>query len=168
VREAQNAQQRQAEGQPAPEVISYWQALAARSANPLAVSWNKRTGTPESIFGKLSHPMGDASEMTARFFLAENAPLFKMSGDTGLARSHESPLGQHFVFEQRYQGVPVYGAQAAVHFNRAGEVVAVNNTYQPGIEIESIEPQVDRSSAFARARAALGRNILSRFSADLV
>ena len=171
IRAAQNTQQRQAEGRPAPEVIGYWQALAARSAGPLAVSWNKRNGTPESIYGKLSGPMGDASEMTARHFLAENAPLFKMNSatdDLELARSHGSPLGQHFVFEQRYQGIPVYGAQAAVHFNQAGEVVAVNNTYQPGIELESVEPQVSRARAFGRASTAFGRNMLSRFSASLV
>ncbi|MEK6301129.1 MAG: M36 family metallopeptidase [Acidobacteriota bacterium] len=171
IRAAQNTQRQPTEGQPAPEVIGYWQALTARSAGPLAVSWNKRTGTPESIFGKLSRPMGDPSEMTARHFLAENAQLFKMRGETedlDLARSFESPLGEHFVFEQRYQGVPVYGAQAAVHFNRAGEVVAVNNTYQPGIALESVEPQLSRFSAFTRANVALGRNRLSQFSANLV
>ena len=171
IRAAQNARRQPAEGQPAPEAIGYWQALTARSAGRLAVSWNKRTGTPESIFGKLSRPMGDPSEMTARRFLAENAQLFKMRGETDdldLARSFESPLGEHFVFEQRYQGVPVYGAQAAVHFNRAGEVVAVNNTYQPGIALESVEPQLSRFSAFTRANAALGRNRLSQFSANLV
>jgi len=171
IRAAKNTQQRHAEGQPAPEVIGYWQALTARSAKPLAVSWNKRSGTPESIFGKLSQPMGEGSELTARRFLAENAPLFKMSGETGdleLARSHESPLGRHIVFEQRYHGVPVYGAQVTVHFNRAGEVVAMSNTYQPGVELESVEPQVGRSSAVAHASAALGQNKLSSFSADLV
>ena len=171
IRAAQNAQRQPTEGEPAPEVIGYWQALTARSAGPLAVSWNKRTGTPESIFGKLSRPMGDASEMTARRFLAENAPLFKMRSETddlNLARSFESPLGKHFVFEQRYRGVPVYGAQAAVHFNRAGEVVAVNNTYQPEIALESVEPQLSSLSAFTRANAALGRNRLSQFSANLV
>ena len=56
IRAAQNTQQQPTEGQPAPGVIGYWQALTARSAGPLAVSWNKGTGTPESIFGKL----GDA------------------------------------------------------------------------------------------------------------
>src|SRR5262245_63822828 len=92
MRAAQNTKQRQAEGRPAPEVTGYWQALAARSVGPLAVSWNRRTGTPESIHGKLSGPMGDASEMTARHFLAENASLFKMNSatdDLELSRSHE-------------------------------------------------------------------------------
>jgi Zn-dependent metalloprotease len=171
IRAAQKAQQQPAEGQPAPDVIPFWQALASRSAGPLAVSWSKRNGTPESIFGKLSLPTRDASETTARRFLAENAQLFKMTSETGdldMARSFESPLGEHFVFEQRYKGIPVYGGQAAVHFNRAGEVVAVNNTYQPGIALESVEPRLSRADAFARANAMFGRNTISQNSATLV
>lgn len=171
IRAVQKYPQQPAEGQPALEVIGYWQALTARSAGPLAVSWNQRTGTPQSIFGKLSPPTGEVSEMTARRFLAEYAPLFKMRGETDdldLARRFESPLGQHFVFEQRYQGVLVHGAQAAVHFNQAREIVAVNNTYQPGIALESVEPRLSRLSAFTRANSALGLNAFSQFSANLV
>ena len=142
------------EGKPSPDVIGYWQALAARSKEPLAISWNQRTGTPQSIMGKLSAPISGASEMAARSFLVGNAPLFKMSGDTSdleLVRAYESVLGQHFVFEQRYQGVLVYGAQVAVHFNRSGEIVTVNNTYEPDIALKVVKPQLSRANAIARA-----------------
>lgn len=144
------------EGKPSPDVIGYWQALAARSKEPLAISWNQRTGTPQSIMGKLSAPISGASEMSARSFLVGNAPLFKMSGDTSdleLVRAYESVLGQHFVFEQRYQGVLVYGAQVAVHFNRSGEIVTVNNTYEPDIALKVVKPQLSRANAIARAVA---------------
>jgi Zn-dependent metalloprotease len=170
LRAAQTLRQ-QPEGQPAPEVIEPWQALTARSREPLFVSWSRQSGTPESIYGKLSPALGEASEIRARRFLAENARLFKMmeqTDDLHLARRFESPLGEHFVFEQRYQGIPVYGAQSAVHINRAGEVVAVNNTYQPGVALESTEPQLSRLDAATLANAALGRDRLSRFSAKLV
>src|SRR5437867_1523950 len=96
------------EGQPAPDVFPYWRAFARRSAQPMAVSWNRRTGTPESIFGALSAPEREVSEIAARRFLAENAPLFKMNGDLAdliLARDFESPMGRHFVFQQHYRGV---------------------------------------------------------------
>jgi Zn-dependent metalloprotease len=118
--QTQKARPRHQEGKPSPDVIGYWQALAARSKGPLAVSWNERTGTPQSIIGKLSAPVSGASEMSARSFMVGNAPLFKMSGDTSdlvLERSFNSVLGEHFVFEQRYRGVPVYGAQVAIHFD---------------------------------------------------
>src|SRR5512132_675876 len=64
-RKAQNSPRKQEEGRPSPDVMRYWQALAARSKEPLAVSWNKRSGTPQSIFGKVPSQTADASEMAA-------------------------------------------------------------------------------------------------------
>lgn len=149
----QKGRPRHQEGKPSPDVIGYWQALAARSKGPLAVSWNERTGTPQSIIGKLSAPVSGTSEMSARSFVVGNAPLFKMSGDTSdlvLERSFNSVLGEHFVFEQHYRGVPVYGAQVAIHFDRAGEIVTVNNGYQPDIALQSVAPKFSRKNASAR------------------
>jgi Zn-dependent metalloprotease len=149
----QKARPRHQEGKPSPDVIGYWEALAARSKGPLAVSWNERTGTPQSIIGKLSAPVSGASEASARLFVVGNAPLFKMSGDTGdlvLERSFNSVLGEHFVFEQHYRGVPVYGAQVDIHFDRAGEIVAVNNSYQPDIALQSVAPKFSRKNASTR------------------
>ncbi len=169
-REPQGEKQK-GEGQPAPEVISHWQALAARNVGPLAVTWSKRSGTPESIFGQIPGSFGETSEISARYFLAENASLFKMKGELdelGLVRSYGSPLGQHFVFEQQYQGVQVYGAQTAVHFNRAGRIVAVNNTYQPGIELATVDPAVSLEDALKQANATIARQDLAGASGKLV
>ena len=170
-RSARTNQRQQAEGTPAPEVVGHWQALAARSKEPLAVSWNKRSGTPQSIFGKLSGPIAGASEISARSFLSQNAPLFKMDGDTfdlQLSRHVDSVVGSHFVFEQQYRGVPVYGAQVAIHFNQTGEIIAVNNTYEPGVALNSVEPRLSRSRATARALAVVRRNAQSEPTSDLV
>src|SRR5215831_4233717 len=167
-RKAQRPQQRQEEGQPSPDVLGYWQSLAARSKNPMAVSWNKRSGTPRSIFGKLQGPISGTSEMAARSFLVGNAPLFKMSGDTSdleLTRSQESLIGQHYVFEQRYHGVPVYGSQVAIHFNKHGEIVTVNNTYQPDIELKTVDPQLSQAKAAELAVATLKASSGSKSSA---
>jgi Zn-dependent metalloprotease len=171
MRSAKVAEPRDDDGQPVPEVIVYWQALAARGEVSPAVTWNKHTGTPASIFGKMSGPSVDVSETSARGFLTENASLFKMRSDTNdleLVRSFESPLGTHFVFEQHYNGIPVYGSQAAVNFNRAGEIIAVNNSYKPGIALRSLKPQVGRANALARANDALGRRELTEHFAKLV
>jgi Zn-dependent metalloprotease len=135
------------------------------------VSWNKRSGTPQSIFGKLSGPIAGASEISARSFLSQNAPLFKMDGDTfdlQLSRHVDSVLGSHFVFEQQYRGVPVYGAQVAIHFNQTGEIIAVNNTYEPGVTLNSVEPRLSRSRATARALAVVRGNAQSEPTSDLV
>ncbi len=171
IRSEKIAEARDYDGQPAPDIAGYWQVFAARSATQPAVTWNKQTGTPSSIFGKLSGPAVYVSEMSARQFLSENARLFKMPGQTDaleLVRSFESPLGTHFVFEQRYRGIPIYNAQVAVHFNHAGEIVAVNNGYKPDIALKSVRPQVGRENALALAGAALERGDLSKFTSKLV
>lgn len=155
---------------PDPNLIGYWQALAARSKGPLAISWNQRSGTPHSIIGNLSTPVHGASEASARSFLVGNAPLFKMSGDTAdlvLSRSFDSPVGEHFVFEQRYHGIPVYGAQVSIHFDKAGEIITVNNSYQPDIAIKSVTPRVGRASAAFRAVNLLPDSMPSQLAADL-
>jgi Zn-dependent metalloprotease len=170
-RHTQNNREQQEEGQPAPELIEYWQSLIARNKEPLAAMWNKGTGTPKSIVGKLSPPTRGATESSARSFLVENARLFKMRSDTDdldLARSSESPLGRHFIFEQHYRGVLVYGAQVGIHFNRDGEIVTVNNTYQPEIALESVKPTISRLNAIARALAAVRQNPVSRADAGLM
>ena len=141
------------DAKPSPDVIGYWQALSARSKGPLAVSWNERTGTPQSIIGKVSSPVAGASESSARMFLVGNAPLFKMSGDTSelvLQRSVDSLVGQHLVFQQKYKGVPVYGAEVSVHFDKSGDIVTVNNTYEPGVAVQSVSPKFSRANASGR------------------
>lgn len=167
---AHKTQVRQQEGHPAPEVIVYWDKLRARGEGPLGVSWNVRTGTPQSIFGKVPAAIGGSSELAARSFFAENAPLFKMKqkeDDLVLVCSHKSLLGEHFIFEQDYQGVPVYGAQVGIHFNRAGEIVVVNNTYQPEIALASVEPQVNQANAIGRALATLKSGSASEAGSEL-
>ena len=169
-RNPQSRPRPQEEGQPSPDVIGYWQSLAARSKGPLAVSWNKRSGTPQSIFGRVPSQMNGASEVSARSFLLGNAPLFKISRDTSdlaLVRETDSLLGHHFVFEQNYRGVPVYGAQVAVHFNKSGEIVTVNNTYKPAIKLESVDPQLSQSDATASASSVVKNTGASLSTAKL-
>jgi Zn-dependent metalloprotease len=170
-RSAQKSQPQDNTGKPSSDVIGYWQALANRSKEALAVSWNKGTGTPHSIIGKVQAPVSGASEMSARWFLMGNAPLFKMSGDTSdleLTRAYESVLGEHYVFQQTYGGVPVYGSQVSVHFNKAGDVVAVNNTYAPDIKLDSVKPGLSRSNAAARGTLVLKGDAVSASNEQLV
>lgn len=149
---------KQAEGQPAPEILPLWKEFAARSQAPIGVSWNDGAGTPHSVYGKLSEPVGVATEVDARRFLSENAPLFKMHVslyDLALTSSFDTPMGRHFVFAQNYQGLPVFGAEVKVHFNQAGEVVAVNNTYVPDIFLSSAKPRVSAAQAVTRAQESV-------------
>jgi Zn-dependent metalloprotease len=163
-------QNRQEEGQPAPEVFPYWQALAAKSDEPVSVSWNKRSGTPQTIFARLPNPAKGVGEVSARAFLNQNAELFKLGQDAelNLIRNVESPIGQHVVFEQRYAGILVYGAQVAVHFNRSGDIIVVNNSYQPDISLPGTTPRVSKASAVGQSLALVKETSSSRSSGELV
>ena len=150
--------QREAEGSASADILPLWKEFAARTSGPLGVSWN-RSGTPKSVFGQLSEPLASASETEARRFLADHASLFGMLetlDNLELVRSFESPAGRHFVFQQRYRGVPVFGAAVRVHFNDSGSVIAVNNTSVPGIDLDSVTPRIGAEGALTIARRAAG------------
>lgn len=153
----QASHQRQTEGRPAPDVAGHWATFAARVDKPLAVSWNAQTGTAESIFGEV-HTPGKPSAKSARGFLSDNAGLFKMKRgleDLTLVDSLESPMGSHFVFQQSFRGVPVYGARTAVHFNKAGAIVGISNKYVPDVYLPTTRPSVARQSAEQIAEAQI-------------
>jgi Zn-dependent metalloprotease len=129
----------QAEGQPAAEVFPAWLELTGQLSEPVAASWNPRTGTPQSLFGRLSQAApGETNEASARRFIFEHARLFRLSPslrELSLPSSIESPMGSHVTFRQLYRGLPVFGAEVKVHVNRVGEIVAVTNTSVPNISL---------------------------------
>ena len=88
--------------------------------------------------------------------MSANAALFKMKHgleDLALAESFESPMGNHFIFQQSFDGVPVYGARVAVHFNKAGAVVGIGNKYLPDVYVPATHPSVSKQSAVEIAQA---------------
>jgi Zn-dependent metalloprotease len=150
--------QRQSEGRPAADVVAYWQAFAARNAKPIAVTWSPQTGTPESLFGELSPTAERASAKAARRFMGDNARLFKFKAgldDLALVDDVDSPMGRHFVFQQTFEGVPVYGGRTAVHFNKAGMVVGVSNKYIPNVYLPTSKPAVTSQGALQMAQAQM-------------
>lgn len=125
-------------GRPAPSVAGAWDAYERSLARPAFVQWGA-SGTPENLYGTLSAPYGADDEAAARAFLAQHTALFRMETggrDLAFVRRVESPVGAHVVFQQTVQGVPVHGAQVAVHFNRSGAVIGVNNGYVPGLRVD--------------------------------
>ena len=150
--------QRQVVAGPAAEIVPVWQEFVSRLPEPPAVTWNPGAGTPQGLFGRLSEAVPEASEAAARRFLAENARLFKLTDslqEISLVSDVATPMGRHFSFRQSYRGVPVAGAGIKIHFNRDGEVVAVNNTYVPGIALATVRPSVRARQAIGIARASV-------------
>jgi Zn-dependent metalloprotease len=157
------------EGQPDPSVLNSWEELKSRSGQSLTASWNE-SGTPRSIFGKIDKGHG-TSEGSARAFLRSNSKLFKLSDpddELTVTTQKESVIGTHVVFDQVYRGVKVDGGQVGLHYNRNGELVVVNNSYQPDVVVDSVIPRLSSQQAINELAATLKLNGLSHSNTDLV
>src|SRR5262245_45170694 len=133
--------------------------IAALAVAPVQGRSQASRPTARALFGRLSSPLGRTNESVARRFLANHVALLGLRRDTrdlALAREFRSPLGSHFLFAQRFEGVPVYGAVTAVHFDRSGRVIALSNGYQPSARVGSVRAEVSRANALGRVRARLG------------
>ena len=134
--------------------------LLRQDGGPLAIYRDQQTGIPNFIAGPL--PPVKANVRTpleaARAFLAENARLFRMSDpatELSLLRDERDRFGMNHVrFQQRYNGVEVFGAQLIVH-TRGTRVVAVSGTYFPDLAVDT-RPALTLEQAIARAHTEVG------------
>ncbi|HEU5201171.1 MAG TPA: hypothetical protein VFT92_00135, partial [Nitrospira sp.] len=147
----------QPQGQPDPDLLPLWVAFVGKVSGPVSVTWSHLWGTPTAVYGTLSDPM-EESEASARQFLSTHAALLKLEqslpGIT-LAGSRTTPMGQVYEFNQAADGVPVYGAELKVHFNREGRVVGLTNSSVPSAKLGSISPSVRAEQAVESARGHL-------------
>jgi Zn-dependent metalloprotease len=145
----------QPQGQPDPDLLPLWAAFVGKVSGPVSVMWSHLWGTPTAVYGTLSEPMA-VSESSARQFLSTHAALLKLdpslSGVT-LAGSRATPMGQVYEFSQAADGVPVYGAELKVHFNREGRVVGLTNSSVPSAKLGSMSHSVGAEQAVASARS---------------
>jgi len=145
----------QPQGQPDPDLLPLWAAFVGKVSGPVSVTWSHLWGTPTAIYGTLSEPMA-VSDSSARQFLSTHAALLKLdpslSGVT-LAGSRATPMGQVYEFSQAADGVPVYGAELKVHFNREGRVVGLTNSSVPSAKLGSMSHSVGAEQAVASARS---------------
>ncbi len=64
---------------------------------------------------------------------------------------------EHLRMQRMYLGLPVFGEQTIVHFNKSHQVVDITNKETPaGLSGLSIKPAVTADEALAAARAAMG------------
>ena len=68
-------------------------------------------------------------------FIEANKTLFKLDNPSGelvvSAVKTASDGSRHVLFSQNYNGIPVWGAQIAVHISSSGKVTSVNGRYSP-------------------------------------
>lgn len=144
-------------GQPDPDLLPLWAALVGKASGPVSVTWNHLWGTPKAVYGLLSTTM-TVSEGSARQFLSAQAALLKLEASLlglTLARTVVTPGGTLYGFTQAADGVPVYGAEVTVHFDREGHVVALTNTAVPSAKLEALSPSVPSDRALEVARGAV-------------
>ena len=136
---------------PVPVSTSVFQARkAAASKRPdLKVSWDSQRGVPSLIEGvdllQETPPtpkgtgIGVASapdfEGKATRVMAKLAGLYGLHDAASEFTSRPVQVSetgyQHVRLDQQYQGLPVFGGQVVVHFNRQGLACMVNGQYRP-------------------------------------
>ena len=147
-------------------------SAAARARQPDSgweVTWNETNGTPAFITSQRPAPSGKSVPRTdlgasidrlALEFVEEHRSLFQLEqpGDElRLQRSWRDGLGRHHVsFQQRYQGLPVWGHDMVVHLQPDRQMYALNARYAPTPrQLVSTVPDISAADAIAAAEAAL-------------
>lgn len=141
--------------------------------NKLMISWSWY-GIPRSINGfNLQIPTVSPSKelnpfQCALHFFREYRDLFQMKdpgAELELKRESTDIKGNRHVFlKQVYAGLPVFGAEVAVHLNTKNEVIGINGLYLPLVSI-SPTPAVSKEDALDIVRKDLDRE-LSRAPID--
>jgi len=124
------------------------------------IRWNQRTGTPATLFGYKTEPVGVPyrPEKIARDFLKKNHKIFKMKPgleDLTFRRSRESAGITHLDFRQTYKGIPVYMGEYSVHVGSDGRIWMANGNYYPDISVDT-SPKLSSGEAEAIAFAKVG------------
>lgn len=148
------------EGQPDAALLPAWERFQRSALDDLQVSWHRRAGTPEAIYGLMADVSGkmDDPVSAARDFLAQEAGLFKIRSmsDLQLVKLSESVTGYHVFWQQTYQGVPVHGGMLGVHIDRAGRIHALANSYVPDVFVATLRPGVSSEQVYQQMLEALG------------
>jgi bacillolysin len=111
-------------------------------------------GVPTFVTGELGRLRGPGTvEMSARAFLRTQTNLLPMEGsdDFQPIGTTRDELGQtHIKMQQRYNGLPMVGAEYIVHADREGRVIAMNGRFAETRDLPRI-PKMDAWSATERA-----------------
>jgi Zn-dependent metalloprotease len=99
-----------------------------------------RTRLPRLLYDFPDPPRGADPAAAAAAFLAQYRPL--LLGDGALAELQQvelrrRPGSDHVRYQQRHDGLPVWGGGLSVHLDVAGRVRMVNGTFFPGVHVDA-------------------------------
>jgi len=131
-----------------------------RQADPaIKIQWDKKTGIPTSLTGKLSERMDAGGREIAMRFFKDNQALFSITdADKELAvikTKTDSRGWLHVKLQQTYNSIKVENHTILVHINDNKEIRSVSGYYLPGIASLGTSPAVDSSQAINAARRDL-------------
>jgi len=147
----------------APQIPAAW-------GDATVAVWNSNTNTPSFVSGNI--PLGTAVRsasadlaVRAQNFLTAEGAVFGITDATvelAAVKRVDDPLGlHHVVFQQIYQGVPVYNAEFRVHMNAAGDtVVAMSSGFVPNLSLSTVKAAYRAEAAVARAQGLLPGGVL--------
>ncbi len=81
-------------------------------------------------------------EKAKAVLFAENAWLQSNQNSLELQHARASELGQHFLFIQLHQGIPVYGASAKINVSKDNEVLSVFSDLQPILNAVNLQHSI--------------------------
>jgi thermolysin len=132
--------------------------LAAASAERVSITYHRNTGMADFISGSFTST-GDTAEARARAFLTVHGALLGVrdaSAELRVLREDTDTLGMnHIVYEQHYQGVPVFGARVVVHLKPDGRIATVNGQFQPDLRLMQLTPALTGAQAQQLAQSHL-------------
>ncbi len=130
-------------GQTGADVERSLQKLADATAGQARVSMNKATGMASFVRlpGAASKSMvaGATFEAKASSFLEQHGGAFGVEDparDLVSLGAESRGIFTHVRYAQVYRGVPVFGAMLAAHFDRGGDLVAINGSFIPDLALD--------------------------------
>ena len=131
------------------------------------VTINKSTASPSFIRfnqGKTLQLKGTDAKAKAQQFLTENYKAFNLrsADEMVLAKENVDNYGmKNVVYQQYFQGVPVYDGGLKFHFNAKNELTSINGNVIPNIKT-SATPLISKSEAESLAKNIIDQQKLNK------
>ncbi|MBD0382316.1 fibronectin type III domain-containing protein [Paenibacillus sedimenti] len=111
------------------------------------VTENKETGAPRFLMGELSAELKTDNALMDYFALNKNVfgivnpskQLTLLKKDTDEAQS------THYLYQQQYQGIPIYGKYMRVHLDKGKQISSITNQLSASMENLSLDTNPDIS-----------------------
>src|SRR5262245_36621903 len=141
-----------------------------RARPSVRVRWSSLTGTPSRLYRHtetLSDPTSADAGAVARGFLIGNDDLFRLSGteveELKEARRYRTEHNgvTHMTLQQQIDGIEIFQATMAMHFNREGAIISASGELMPGAarSINLNQPKVAAVEALYKAAEQSGTEI---------